>query len=583
MRHAQGPLLTIDLTERTATTEPIDDRLAEFVGGRGLNTRLAYDRIPADVDPLGPENRLFLSTGPMQYSTTSYTGRMAATTVSPLTNGLCSSNAGGFLSRNFVGAGYGAVEIVGESDELLAVHVREADADGTPAVEFEAVPDLADAEVPAVSDRFADTHGLEAEHVACIGPAGENEVRFASVMTSDTRAFGRGGLGAVFGAKDLKAITFEGDGVAQSATGSRTASGNADADIDIEWPDDAGDVHREAATSDSIMKRQGTASVTELANEVDALPSYYFSETSFEGAAGISGDRVEEKKYKKGTCSQCAFACKLPTRDEERGIETEGPEFETVMAFGSNAGVDDVVDVMRSNELCDELGMDTISCGDVVSMYLESEGEFGNAELVHSLVERIAHREGVGDVLAEGVHRAHEAFDVDDWTVKGMPFPGHDGRTLNGQGLGFATSNRGADHMYGEFYPYEYPLVGKDEALDPTGLAGKPPKLVAKENRNAVLDSAVICKFSRGVVTDDRLAALLDADYEDLLELGGRIVQLERAFNNARGFDRGDDELPYDIDGFDEALSTYYEIRGWNDDGTVPGYDDGAVAGVADD
>ncbi|WP_418286225.1 aldehyde ferredoxin oxidoreductase family protein [Halorubrum sp. DTA46] len=559
MRHAQGPLLTIDLTDRTATTEPIDDRLAAFVGGRGLNTSLAYDRIPFDADPLGPENRLYFSTGPMQYSTTSYTGRMSATALSPLTNGLLSSNAGGFLSRNFTGAGYAAVELVGESDEPLAVHVREVGDDGEPNVAFEEVPDLVEAETSAVSARFAESHDLGPEHVACVGPAGENEVRFASIMTSDTRAFGRGGLGAVLGGKGVKALTFDGD---------------ADAEIDIDWPDDAGEVHREAATSDSIMKRQGTASVTELANEVDALPSYYFSETSFEGAAGISGDRVEEKKYKKGTCSSCAFACKLPTRDEATGVETEGPEFETVMAFGSNAGVDDVVDVMRANELCDELGMDTISCGDVVSMFLESEAEFGNASLVRSLVEQIAYREAVGDKLAEGIHRAHEEFGADDWTVKGMAFSGHDGRTLNGQGLGFATSNRGADHMYGEFYPYEYPLVDKDEALDPTGLDGKPPKLVAKENRNAVLDSAVICKFSRGVVTDDRLGALLGADYDDLLGLGARVVELERAFNNARGFDRADDTLPYAdaIDGFDEGLSEYYALRGWNDDGTVPGY-----------
>ncbi|WP_435098627.1 aldehyde ferredoxin oxidoreductase C-terminal domain-containing protein [Halorubrum sp. N11] len=574
MRHAQGPLLTIDLTDRSASTAQIDDRLAEFVGGRGLNTSLAYDRIPFDADPLGPQNRLYLSTGPMQYSTTSFTGRMAATSLSPLTNGLLSSNAGGFLSRNFTGAGYAAVELVGESDELLAVHVREVGDDGEPDVTFEPVPELAQSEVPAVSDRFAESHDLSPEHVACIGPAGENEVRFASVMTSDTRAFGRGGLGAVLGAKGVKALTFNGDSVAHSATGSRTSSGDADAEIDLDWPDEAGDVHREAATSDSIMKRQGTSSVTELANEVDALPSYYFSETSFEGAEGISGDRVEEKKYKKGTCSSCAFACKLPTRDEETGVETEGPEFETVMAFGSNAGVDDIVDVMRANELCDELGLDTISCGDVVSMFLESEDEFGNAGLVRSLVEQIAYREGVGDKLAEGIHRAHEEFGADDWTVKGMAFSGHDGRTLNGQGLGFATSNRGADHMYGEFYPYEYPLVGKADALDPTGLEGKPPKLVAKENRNAVLDSAVICKFSRGTVTDDRLAALLDADYDDLLDVGARVVELERAFNNARGFDRRDDTLPYAdaIDGFEAGLSEYYALRGWTDDGTVSGF-----------
>ncbi|ELZ33825.1 aldehyde ferredoxin oxidoreductase family protein [Halorubrum tebenquichense] len=556
MRHAQGPLLTVDLTERTATTTPIDDRLDSFVGGRGLNTSLAYDRIPFDADPLGPENRLYFSTGPMQYSTTSYTGRMAATSVSPLTDGLLSSNAGGFLSRNVTGAGYAAVELVGASDDLLAVHVREVGPDGEPDVRFEEVSDLAQAEVSAVSDRFAETHDLEPQHVACIGPAGENGVRFASVMTSDTRAFGRGGLGAVLGSKGVKALTFDGE-----------------ADADLDWPDDAGEIHREAATSDSIMKRQGTTSVTELANEVDALPSYYFAERSFEGVEGISGDRVEEKKYKKGTCSSCAFACKLPTRDEETGVETEGPEFETVMAFGSNAGVDDVVDVMRANELCDELGMDTISCGDVVSMFLESEDEFGNAGLVRSLVEQIAYREGVGDKLAEGVHRAHEEFGADDWTVKGMEFAGHDGRALNGQGLAFATANRGADHMYGEFYPYEYPLVDPDDAFDPTGLDGKPPKLVAKENRNAVLDSAVVCKFSRGTVTDDHLAALLDADYDALQSLGARVVALERAFNNARGFDRADDTLPYAdaIEGFDAALSEYYAIRGWNDDGTVPG------------
>ena len=570
MRHAPGPLLTIDLTDRTASTASIDDRLAEFVGGRGLNTSLAYDRIPFDADPLGPENRLYFSTGPMQYSTTSYTGRMAATGISPLTNGVLSSNAGGFLSRNFTGAGYAAVEIVGESDDLLAVHVREVDDDGSPTVEFEEVPDLTEATVSAISDRLAETHDVEPEQIACVGPAGENEVRFASIMTSDTRAFGRGGLGAVLGGKGVKALTFDGD---------------AATELDLDWPDDAGEVHREAATSDSIMKRQGTASVTELANAVDALPSYYFSETSFEGAEGISGDRVEEKKYKKGTCSQCAFACKLPTRDEEQGIETEGPEFETVMAFGSNAGVDDIVDVMAANELCDELGMDTISCGDTVSMFLESEDEFGNAELVRSLVEQIAYREGVGDKLAEGVHRACEEFGADDWSVKGMAFPGHDGRKLNGQGLGFATSNRGADHMYGEFYPYEYPLVDKDQALDPSGLAGKPPKLVAKENRNAVLDSAVICKFSRGVVTDGRLANLLDADYEDLQSLGARVVELERAFNNARGFDRTDDTVPYAdaIDGFADGLSEYYAIRGWNDDGTVPGHAAGEISGRADD
>jgi aldehyde:ferredoxin oxidoreductase len=228
-------------------------------------------------------------------------------------------------------------------------------------------------------------------------------------------------------------------------------------------------------------------------------------------------------------------------------------------------------DVMKSNDRCDELGMDTISCGDTVAAYLAAEGEFGNSELVHETVERIAHREGIGDTLAEGIARCHEGLGVPDWTMKGMEFAAHDGRTLNGQGLAFATANRGADHLYGSMYVYEYPFVPEEEALDPDGLEGKAPLLAGSENHNAVLDSAICCKFSRDVVTDERLATLLDADPDALEALGAQVVDLERAFNNRRGRTRADDEaLPYELDGLDAALDAYYDTRGWNPDGTVP-------------
>ncbi|WP_255192961.1 aldehyde ferredoxin oxidoreductase family protein [Natronobeatus ordinarius] len=546
MKHAKGPLCSIDVGERTYQTEAIDDVLESFVGGRAVGTKLAHDRIPFDVDPLGAENRLYLATGPLQHSTMSFTGRMSATAVSPLTDGLLSSNAGGFLSRNFTATGYGAVELTGASDELLIVHVTDE------GVEFEAVPELEGAETSEICAYIEDEHGLSEDHTVTIGPGGENQVRFASLMTSRERAFGRGGLGAVLGAKNVKAITFDGDSTPE-----------------VEIPPLQMDVHREAAQSDHIMKRQGTSSMTEFASAVNALPTHYFSELSFDGAQGISGDRVEEKKYKKGTCSACAFACKLPTRDEETGLETEGPEYETVMAFGSNSGVDDIVDVMKSNKLCDELGLDTISAGDVVAAYLASEDEFGNVELIHDLVEQIAHRDGVGDVLAEGIDRFYDELEVENWTVKGMEFPAHDGRTLNGQGLAFATSNRGADHMYAEFYSLEYPLVDEEQAMDKEGLEGKPPKVVEKENLNAIKDSAVLCKFSRDFVNEERLSTLLDADYEDLLEIGGRVIDMERHFNNQRGMDREDDTLPYDLPDFEAALEEYYAERGWNDDGTV--------------
>ncbi|MDY6819187.1 MAG: aldehyde ferredoxin oxidoreductase C-terminal domain-containing protein [Halobacteriales archaeon] len=547
MLHAKGPLCSIDLTNHETHTEDVDDVLSSFIGGRGVATKLAHDRIPFDVDPLGPENRLYLTTGPMQMSLMSFTGRMNATAVSPLSTGLVSSNAGGFLSRNFTGAGNAVVELVGRSDELVAVHVTDE------GVEIEPVPELKEAPVPEVTEYMNDHHGLEAEHIAAIGPAGENLVRFAAIMTTESRAFGRGGLGAVMGSKNVKAITFEGDSAPE-----------------IEIPDISAEIHRDAAQSDSIMKRQGTASVTDLANELGTFPSWYFEETSFDGYEQINGDAVEGKKYKKGTCSACAFACKLPTKDEATGLETEGPEFETIMAFGGNCAVDDIVSVMQSNELCDTYGMDTISCGNAVAAYLKANDEFGNDELIHELVEKIAYREEEGDLLAEGIHRFHDELDVKDWTVKGMSFSAHDGRSAHGQGLSFATANRGADHMYSTFYAWEYPLVSNEEAVPMEGFDGKVPLIVEQEQRRALEDCGVICRFSRGMQSEDRLETLFDAEYEELLDVGERTITLERHFNNERGVDREDDTLPYDLPAFEQALEEYYDVHGWNDDGTVP-------------
>ncbi|WP_265111776.1 aldehyde ferredoxin oxidoreductase C-terminal domain-containing protein [Halosolutus halophilus] len=542
MRHAKGPLLTVDVGERTATETTIDELLETYVGGRAAATALAHERIPFDADPFGPENRAYLSTGPLQQSQMSFTGRMNMTGLSPLTDGLVSTNAGGYLSRNFVGTGISVLELVGESDELLAVHVRE---DG---VTFEEMPDLEGATVPETSDYVQAQHDLGPEHCIAIGPAGENRVRFASVMTFDSRAFGRGGLGAVLGAKNVKCVTFEGD---------------AAPPIEIPDPPEM-DVHREAAQSDDLMRRQGTTGGTEFINDNFSLPTRYFREYEFEHAADIGGDAVEEKKYKKGACSACAYACKLPTRDEEAGVETEGPEFETVYSFGSCQGVGDIVEVMKANELCDTLGMDTISAGVTVAAYLDSEDEFGNAALAQEVTEKIAYREGIGDRLAEGVDRCHDDLGVDNYTVKGMEFAAHDGRVLHGQGLSYAVANRGGDHMYAGLLSLEY-----SGELDPEGTLGKAETLVEEENASAFRDTGIVCAFGSDYVTDERLEMLFDADYDDLMAVGAATVRLERHFNNQRGFDRGDDRLPYEIPDLADAIEEYYAARGW-DDGIVP-------------
>ncbi|WP_049987947.1 aldehyde ferredoxin oxidoreductase C-terminal domain-containing protein [Halobellus rufus] len=558
MLHAKGPLLTIDLTERTTTRTDIDDLLAETIGGRATATHLAHDRIPFDADPFGPENRLYLSTGPLQHSRMSFTGRMNMTALSPLTDGLLSSNAGGYLSRNFTGTGNSVVEFVGESDELLAVHVRD---DG---VTFEEVPELDGALVPEVSEYAEEHYDLGPDNCVTIGPAGENLVRFASAMTFDSRAFGRGGLGAVLGAKNVKLVTFDGD-----------------AEQSVEVPADAAaEVHRAAATADDSMKRQGTAGGTEFINDNFSLPTRYFEEYEFEHAADIGGDAVEEKKYKKAACSQCAFACKLPTRDEASGVETEGPEFETIFSFGSSQGVGDLVEIMKANELCDQYGMDTVSAGVTVAAYLASEDEFGNADLAQELTEQIARREGVGDLLAEGVHRAHDELGVDDMTMKGMEFAAHDGRVLHGLGLQYAVANRGGDHLYAEMMGLTYGGV-----IDAEGTVDKVETLIEQENYCAFRDSGVVCAFSGQYIDEDAFEALFDADYDELLAVGEGVVARERHFNNRRGFDRGNDELPYDLPEIDAALDAYYDAREWDADGTVPDarFDSPSTAAPADD
>ena len=543
MLHARGTLCSINVSEREYEIIDIEDVLSNYVGGRAAATKLAHDRIPFDADPFGPENRAYVSIGPLQQSQMSFTGRLNMTGLSPLTNGLLSTNAGGYLSRNFAGTGHSVIEITGQSDDLLAIHISDDD------VAFEEVPDLEEAEVPEVTETMKERHGLEAENLITIGPAGENLVRFACVMTYDSRAFGRGGLGAVLGSKNVKTVSFMGD---------------AEPPVEIP-PDVQSEIHRKAATTEDMMKRQGTTAGTEFINDNFSLPTRYFSEMSFEDVENIGGHAVEEKKYKKATCSMCAFACKLPTKDEGRGVVTEGPEFETVFSLGSNVGVGDVVDVMKSNDLCDRLGLDTISAGNTVAAYLAAEDEFGNAELIHELIENIAYRDGIGDHLAEGVARIHAELGVENWSVKGMDFAAHDGRALHGQGLSYAVANRGGDHMYSTMLGDEY-----SGDFDPVGTAGKAPRVIEKENENAFRDTAIRCAFAGSYIEDEHLEILFDTDIDTLWQIGSRVIDLERHFNNQRGMDAEDDRLPYELPDLEASINEYYNARGWNNDGTVP-------------
>lgn len=277
MIHAIGDLLKIDLTERTWQTTPTDHEPERLIGGHGVATKLAHDRIP-----FGPENCVYLSTGPLHISRMSFTGRMNATTLSPLTNGLLSTNTGDFIRRNVADTGYVCIEFIGASEELLAVHVTDED------VRFEPVPDLTGVIVSETTAGMNERHGLKAENLATVGPAGENGVRYASLMTSDTRAFGRGGIGALLVSKRLKTVSFAGD--------SRP---------EFTLPDEAitQDAHRHAATKDHIMKQQGTTSGMDHENDIFSLLTQYLERMLFDKLTeGIYYNTVESKQIKRGTC-----------------------------------------------------------------------------------------------------------------------------------------------------------------------------------------------------------------------------------------------------------------------------------------
>jgi len=443
MRHTRGPLLTIDVGRREASETAIDAVCSAFIGGRGVGTKLATDRLPRDADPLGPANRLYVSTGPLQTSNVSFTGRTAATSLSPLTDGLLSSNAGGFVSRNIAATGYAAIEVTGQSDTLLAVHVSDQ------GVEFESVPELAGAEVSAVSEYVQKTRGLGPDSIACIGPAGENEVRFAAIVTSGSRVFGRGGLGAVLGAKDVKFLTFTGDS-------ERT----------VELPSVAMDVHREAAESDHIMKRQGTASLTEFANEIEALPTRYFSEQSFDGARAIGGEQVEAKNTERGPARRVRSPANCRPATTPRDLKRRGRSSRRSWALEATPGS------TRSSRSCARtIAVTNLAStrSPVVTWFLHTSPAATSSGTPTSSTKpsKRSVAAGIGDVLAAGIDRCHDELGVENWTMKGMEFAAHDGRALNGQALAFATANRGADHLYGSMYVLEYPLVDNEAALDP--------------------------------------------------------------------------------------------------------------------
>ncbi len=420
--------------------------------------------------------------------------------------------------------------------------------------------------------------------VVSIGPAGENQVLFASIADEKGRSYGRGGVGAVMGSKNLKAIIASG----------KARPEIADNDIYDFVNYEAGKMVTASPRTSQGLPEFGTSVLVNLMNWYGVLPTNNFQIGEFKHAEKISGERLrEEFLTKRGACWSCPIGCKRVTQTEkEKG---EGPEYETIYALGSALGIDDFDTVIEANYLCNRLGMDTISCGATIACAmelaqhgaLETDLAFGRSDLLMKTVKDIAFRQGLGDHLAEGSKRLSSRYGMPETSmqVKGLEFPAYDPRGMQGQGLLYATSNRGACHLRGNMLGPE--LLGAPKMLDRHAPSGKAGILIVMQHTNAVIDSIGMCKFVNFAIGDDFFARLMTSitgrEYEvqDLQLAGEQIWNLERLYNLRAGFTKEDDTLPPrflneplneggsagNVVQLDEMLAEYYRFRGWTAEG----------------
>jgi aldehyde:ferredoxin oxidoreductase len=565
-----GALLHVDLGTGEARKESIPaDWLFSYLGGRGLGVRLLREAYT--LDPSHPAMPLIFAVGPLCGTPAPTAARLSVVSRSPLTGTVYDCSVGGRFAWRLKAAGIDAVRIVGHSPRPVALAITP---DGATLLPAEGLWGKTVGEtVRALEGRGS---------VAAIGPAGEREVLFASIMMGEGNAAGRGGLGAVMGRKNLKAIVVNGDRPAAIADRGRFDKARAD-------------VLRLFRASPVIfgelgIGEYGTPALVDLMRQRRMAPTENFRKTVFEGSGSYSGPAIR-KTYgtKKAGCFGCPIQCKKSTPDGKHL-----PEYETVSHFGALNGIDDLQAIVRSNDLCNALGMDTISAAATLSAWGEARGRFPAAEEVEGLLLDIGYRRGEGDLLALGSRRVAEATGRPElsMSVKSLELPAYDPRGAYGMALAYCTSNRGGCHL--RAYPISHEILRKPVATDRFSFSGKARIIKIAEDTNAAVDSLVACRFSFFGATIEEYAELLAAATgeaygpQGLKELGERIYLTERFYNSVNGFTSSDDRLPerffrepgssgegiavhpLDKGRFTEELQKYYRIRGLTPQGTFP-------------
>jgi len=590
-----GKILRVNLTDQEVSVEEIDPQTAQdFIGGRGWAIKYLYDEVDPTVDPLAPENKLFFANGPLTGTPAPTGNRYMVVTKAPLTGALACSNSGGVFPTEMKRTGFDMFIFEGKAERPVYLWISDGAAEIRPAEH------LWGKTAHETEDALLEETDPKAK-VACIGPAGENLVKVASIMNDKHRAAGRSGVGAVMGSKNLKAVVIRGTQKTPLAEPDQMRKlcklVRSEVNVDVK--------------KGSSLREYGTAYVPIVTNEIGILPTRNFQTGVFEGVDGITGVVLTEKYLIRAKpCYGCPIACGRDTRvdDPVYGGEGEGPEYETIAAFGSACGIGNLAAITKANYLCNELGMDTISVGMTIAcaMELYEKGflpesdvgrplNFGDADAVIDLVAKTAYREGFGDLLAEGSYRLAEKYGHPELsiTAKKQEFPGYDPRGAKGMGLLYATSNIGASHMAGDIAYAE--VFGVPEKLDPLTIEDKPRLVKFFEDVFALIDAAGLCVFlSIRYLLDPnlnlwptRLTRLMNyatgAGYteETLLQAAERVYNLERLFLLKAGFTKADDTLPRRMleepmpDGpakghvveLDEMLPEFYRLRGWDENG----------------
>jgi aldehyde:ferredoxin oxidoreductase len=563
-----GTILKVDLTAGRTWREQLPPELLHaYLGGRGLGVRLLRNR--CHLDPFDPEMPLIYAVGPLCGTPAPTAARLTVVSRSPLTGTVYDCSAGGRFAWRLKAAGLDAVFITGESPRPVVLSVR---GEGSELVDAERLWGMTVPEtVAALSDRGS---------VSAIGPAGENGVLFANIMMGEGNSVGRGGLGAVMGKKRLKAVTVQGEGAVAIADRERFEEARRD-------------VMRLFRASPVIfgelgIAEFGTPALVDLMRQRRMAPTENFRKTVFEGSGSYSGPAIRQDfNARKDGCYGCPIQCKKSTPEGEHL-----PEYETVSHFGGLNGIADLASIVRSNTLCNELGMDTISVAATISAWGEAQGRFPAPEEVPGLLADTAYRRGTGELLSLGSRRLAEALGRPglSMSVKSLELPAYDPRGAYGMALAYCTSNRGGCHL--RAYPISHEILRKPVATDRFSFSGKARIIKIAEDTNAAIDSLVACKFSFFGATLEEYAELLSAttgaDYtpQSLKEIGERIYLTERFYNCANGFSGRDDLLPerfyaepgssgegisippLDRERFAEELQKYYRMRGLTAAGT---------------